>query len=195
MSTTEKSNKYSLSLPRYCFLHRDYLDSYMTNLPRPIFTRVAENFNCEDIAMSFWISRMTGGSPPLLTDTWSMKSMVKLYSPETISGTRDHKKLRDACVNDFAEQLGLKGMLQKGTIRHDKTPLFECGAAGNKEPPVNWRLVERNTDLQKKIHHWKHLPNDKAISEISKLRSHMIRHAYVLGLIADTSPWKERWHK
>jgi len=195
MSTTEHSNKYSLSLPRYCFIHKDYLDSYMTKLPRPIFTHVHEVLNCEDIAMSFWISRLTGGLPPLLADTWARKSMVKLYSPETISGTSGHKKLRDACVNDFADQLGLKGMLKKDKIIHGHEHLFECGAAGANEPPANWRLVDRNADLEKKIHHWKHLPNDKALSEVSKLRSHMIRHAYVLGLIADTSPWKERWHK
>lgn len=195
MSTTEKSNKYSLSLPRYCFIHADYLNSYMTQLPRPIFTRVQEIFNCEDIAMSFWISRMTGGRPPLLADYWAVKSMTKLYSPETISGTKNHKKLRDACVNDFADLLGLKTMMQKATIVHKHEHMFECGAEGDKKPPPNWRLVDRNAELQKKIHHWKHLAKDRQMSEVLKLRSHMIRHAYVMGLIADTTPWKERWHK
>ena len=67
---------------------------------------------------------MTGGRPPLLADGWSMKTMVKLYSPETISGTQDHKALRDACVNDFAQQLGLKGILQKATVVHHNHPPF-----------------------------------------------------------------------
>ena len=194
MSTTEKSNQYSLSLPRYCFMHVDYLNSYMTNLPRPIFNHVSEIFNCEDIAMSFWISRQTGGRPPLLADTWAMKSMVKLYSPETISGTHGHKKLRDACVDSFANRLGLKGVLQKGTIVNRKKPFFECGADGDK-PPATWRLVDRNAELQKMLNHWKQLPPGKAVSEVSHLRSHMIRHAYVLGLVADTPPWKDRWDK
>lgn len=196
MSTTEKSNKYSLSLPRYCFVHADYLKSYMTQLPRPIFNHVHEVFNCEDIAMSFWISRLTGGKPPLLADMWAMKSMVKLYSPETISGTKNHKKLRDACIDDFANQLGLKDMLQKATIVHNKKEhLFDSGAQGSKEPPEHWRLVERNANLQTKVRHWKHISTDKAVKEITNLKNHMMRHPYVLGLIADTPPWKKRWNK
>ena len=194
MSTTEKSNQYSLSLPRYCFIHRDYLHSYMTHLPRPIFQHVAENFNCEDIAMSFWISHLTDGRPPLLADIWAMKSMIKLYSPERISGTHNHKELRDACVDSFAQQLGLKGKLKKGVIEHREAPLFECGAPGDKAPP-NWRVVDRHAALLEKIHHWKHIKMSEALKELSQLRNHMIRHAFVLGLIENTTPWKERWEK
>jgi glucuronyl/N-acetylglucosaminyl transferase EXT2 len=193
MSTTEKSNKYSLSLPRYCFLHKDYLNSYMANLPRTIFIRVQQDFNCEDIAMSFWISHLTGGSPPLLADVWAMKSLSKLYSPETISGTKSHKALRDACVNDFADILEIKGKLKKAKIWHSQQPWFHAGDEGNDEPPKQWRLVERNAELEKTLHHWKHLSNKKLMAELNKLKTSMIRHAFVLGLIADSPPWKRRW--
>lgn len=195
MSTTEKSNQYSLSLLRYCFIHRDYLNSYMKDMPRPIFDHVAEIFNCEDIAMSLWISSLTEGSPPLLADTWSMKSLIKLYSPETISGTHGHKQLRDACVNSFSQQLGLKGILKKATIEHKEDPFFECGAPGDDKAPANWRVVDRHAALLTKIHHWKHLKRGNVIKEVSQLRMHMIRHAYELGLVEDTSPWKERWKR
>lgn len=194
MSTTEKSNQYSLSLPRYCFIHRDYMNSYMTHLPRPIFQHVAEVFNCEDIAMSFWISHLTDGRPPLLADNWSMKSMIKLYSPERISGTHNHKKLRDACVDSFAQQLGLKGKLNKGVIEHKEAPFFQCGAPGDKAP-ANWRVVDRHAALLEKIHHWKHIKPSEFLKELSQLRNHVIHRAFVLGLIENTTPWKERWEK
>jgi hypothetical protein len=121
--------------------------------------------------------------------------MIKLYSPETISGTHGHKQLRDECVNSFSEQLGLRGILKKTTIEHKEEPLFECGAPGDDKAPANWRVVDRHAVLLIKIHHWKHLKRGDAIKEVSQLRMHMIRHAYVLGLIADTSPWKKRWEK
>ena len=49
-STMEKTNKYSLSLTRYCFIHKDYMDIYTNHLPKSILDRVAKNFNCEDSA-------------------------------------------------------------------------------------------------------------------------------------------------
>jgi glucuronyl/N-acetylglucosaminyl transferase EXT2 len=165
----------------------------MANLPRTIFIRVQQDFNCEDIAMSFWISHLTGGSPPLLADVWAMKSLSKLYSPETISGTKSHKALRDACVNDFADILEIKGKLKKAKIWHSQQPWFHAGDEGNDEPPKQWRLVERNAELEKTLHHWKHLSNKKLMAELNKLKTSMIRHAFVLGLIADSPPWKRRW--
>jgi hypothetical protein len=45
MSTMEKANKYSLSLTRYCFIHRDYMDMYMNDLPKPILEKVANKDN------------------------------------------------------------------------------------------------------------------------------------------------------
>ena len=86
MSTTESSNQYSITLPRASFIHRDYLDLYTQALPREIFNFVSQNLNCEDVAMSFLVSSLTNGKPPLLADQWAVKSMIKLYSSKTISG-------------------------------------------------------------------------------------------------------------
>lgn len=65
MSTTERSNAYSLTLTRSCFLHVNYLHWY-TGHPRydPIRAFVAEHLNCEDIGMSFLVSSLTRGQPP-----------------------------------------------------------------------------------------------------------------------------------
>ena len=62
-----------MSLTRYCFVHRDYMDIYIKELPLTILDRVAANFNCEDVAMSFLISSLTNGRPSLLADTWAIK--------------------------------------------------------------------------------------------------------------------------
>ena len=80
----------------------------MKYLPRPIFDTVAAELNCEDIAMSFMVSSLTGGQSPRIADFWIRKSMVKLYSVSGISGTSSHKKVRDECVDRFSTILGLK---------------------------------------------------------------------------------------
>jgi len=109
LSTTKKENKYSTILMRSAFIHRDYLNLYMQYVPRIIFDTVSTEFNCEDIAMSFFVSALTDGLVPLLADKFAVRSMVKLYDPEGISKTTEHKKKRDECVNNFAIELGLKG--------------------------------------------------------------------------------------
>eukprot|EP00593_Proboscia_inermis_P008743 CAMPEP_0171315290 /NCGR_PEP_ID=MMETSP0816-20121228/62186_1 /TAXON_ID=420281 /ORGANISM="Proboscia inermis, Strain CCAP1064/1" /LENGTH=50 /DNA_ID=CAMNT_0011805591 /DNA_START=37 /DNA_END=185 /DNA_ORIENTATION=+ len=48
-------------LLRSAFLHVDYLDYYTEFAPRPMYDAVSHNFNCEDIAMSFFVSALTNG--------------------------------------------------------------------------------------------------------------------------------------
>jgi hypothetical protein len=55
---TERTNQYSLTLPRYAFLHKDYLDWYMTDLPRPIFDQDGDQFQLRrhcDVILCFVI--------------------------------------------------------------------------------------------------------------------------------------------
>jgi hypothetical protein len=57
LSSPRKHNQYSsMVLPRFCFLQVDYLSLYMTQMPTRILPFVNENFNCEDIATSFFVS-------------------------------------------------------------------------------------------------------------------------------------------
>ena len=131
LSGTQQSNKYSLALTRFAFLHRDYLTSYSHNMSAVIRKRVAENLNCEDIAMSFWISALTNGQPPLLADAWAMHTQMKLSSEAAISNTSGHKSLRHDCVNDFAEILHLKERLQFAEWkRSGGNPILQWGATG-----------------------------------------------------------------
>ena len=109
LSSSQKRNAYSITLPRFCFIHRDYLHLYMQFAPSRIIKTVEDHVNCEDIAMSFFVSALTNGKVPLLTDFWaSMPSMVKLDSESAISATDTHKVLRDECVDKFGFLLGLK---------------------------------------------------------------------------------------
>jgi len=109
LSSTQKRNQYSITLPRFCFIHRHYLNLYMEYAPTRIIKTVGDHFNCEDIAMSFFVSALTNGNVPLLADFWaSMPSMVKLDSEHAISETDNHKIIRDECVDKFGFLLGLK---------------------------------------------------------------------------------------
>ena len=192
LSTTEKTNKYALTLPRYSFLHRDYLDGYMNDMPKPILERVAQNFNCEDIAMSFYVSSKTGGQPPLLADYWAIKSMMKLYSEAKISGQSDHKSLRDACVDDFATMLNLKGQLKRA--KFVRGSYFECGAKAadnSKAPPFS--KSQRQLVHEELTKTWRGYSNDHLSKELQRLQSESIVLAYRQGLIEKSEPWKKRW--
>lgn len=197
MSTTEKANRYSLSLTRYCFIHRDYMDIYMNELPSTILDQVAANFNCEDVAMTLLISSLTQGKPPLLADVWAVKSMIKLYVEKKISGTRDHKALRDQCVDSFANMLGLKDndgskkRLKASTLYHKSNRFFECGDELH-HPIERKPKCERQSALEEKLKHWQ---SSKSMlqKELQGLMSATGKKAYSQGLIADTDRWNDRF--
>ena len=122
----------------------------MSHLPKTIFETVSETKNCEDIAMSFFVSALTGNTVPLLADIWATKQRFKLKVKDKISGGSSHKKLRDSCVNNFAEILGLKGTFQPQKIIHSKSSIFEQGAP-IENPTQNEKILSRQIALQKKI--------------------------------------------
>ena len=204
MSTTEKSNSYSLTLPRASFLHKDYLDLYIAAMPRPIYLYVAQHFECEDIAMSFFVSSLTGGKPPLITDYWAVKSMVKLYSEEKISGGKDHKVARDNCVDSFAGMLGVKedgewGPLQTAELVHggEKDRMFGYGAE-----PEDWDSMDEasisSTRLRELVGTMKALKtkshNDQ-VKWLKKKKYQTEKEARKVGMIEKTVEWKERWKR
>ena len=143
LSTSEKTNTYSIVLPRFCFLHRDYLHLYHNALPRQIYSKVEFEFNCEDIAMSFFVSSLTDGLVPLLADYWAVRTLVKLPSSSTISGSPNHKRTRDDCVDLFANELGLKLGFIAVTARHKSS--FDYGY---REPKKRKNSVSQNRRMQ-----------------------------------------------
>jgi glucuronyl/N-acetylglucosaminyl transferase EXT2 len=130
VKATREENQYSMVLLRAAFLHRDYMDLYMTHLPKNVLNFVETNFNCEDIAMSYFVSHATHGKPPLLPDNWAIESMIKLHTGVGIStGDKDHKHKRHYCVTEFAKQMNLfqgqDNELQGFKRRHHK--VFQNG--------------------------------------------------------------------
>lgn len=77
-------------------------------MSRRIFQHVADHKNCEDIAISFMISSLTGGQRPLLSDQWSRWPEVVLGTNNAISDTFGHKRTRSTCIQFFAQVLGLQ---------------------------------------------------------------------------------------
>ena len=201
MSTTESSNRYSITLPRESFIHRDYLDLYIMALPREIYKYVAKNLECEDIAMSFFVSSLTNGKPPLLADYWAVKSMVKLYSSKKISGGSEHKSTRDACVNDFAELLGLKNdngdwPLHTDKLLHTTNQFFGYGTE-----PDDWSTSININDIQSdrlkdvvtKMKELQTQTNEERIKWLGQVRSEVAMEANSVGMIENTLMWKNRW--
>ncbi len=203
MSTTESSNRYSITLPRASFIHRDYLDLYIMALPRSIYSYVAQNLECEDVAMSFLVSSLTGGKSPLLADYWAVKSMVKMYSTKKISGGKDHKATRDACVNDFAQLLGLKEdgewPLQTGKLLH-KDKFFGYGTESEE-----WSNIEVGTILQsssssarlqdvvKKMQQLQTLSSNERMNWLANEKATTTTAVMEAGMIENTPEWKKRW--
>jgi hypothetical protein len=187
-STTRDKNIYSMSLTRYCFIHRDYMTHYMNNLPKVILDTVATNFNCEDIAMSFMISSLTQGQPPLLADTWAMNTLLKLRVGETISGTKSHKALRDACVDSFANILGLKDeqgphRLKLSRFVRKKDSFFECGAEVDEKMNDTYIKSKREVELEQMTTKWHKMGLSGMKKELVNLLSIAGQGAHKMGLL------------
>ena len=181
LSATKKDNTYSLSLTRYCFIHRDYMNRYMRDLPTTILDTIATKFNCEDIAMSLMISSFTQGSPPLLADFWAMNSQLKLKVDKGISGSGTHKEFRDSCLNSFATLFGMKdkennNRLQKAQWIHpSKTRMFACGSEADDYENLSYEKSNREIELEQK---WELL---RRSGDQRYLQKYLIKLAYEAG--------------
>lgn len=175
-----------MSLTRYCFIHQDYMHMYIHDLPKEIIDQVAENFNCEDIAMSFLISSKTHGKPSLLADGWALKTMIKLYVEKKISGSKGHKALRDKCVNKYAKLLKIKDdetnklQMVEYLPRRGKR-FFECGDSIGSSEEMSLPKSTRQVQLEKTVQEWKEFTNDQITNELRKLISVAGMDAYRQG--------------
>lgn len=218
-SDTLRHNTYSMTLTRFCFVHRDYLDWYTLDLPRTIYDRVSCLFNCEDVAFSFFVSAHTGGRVPLLADFWAVQALVKLYSPHAISSQWDHMNVRDACTNDFASALGLKNRAkllvpmfmfpasgntsvsfgvggERPTLRGgDNTSEFGFGAEPDPNP---FEIREGFARRRKKmVHHmaqrWQGASQQNITHHIWRMIASVRATVQAKGLIEKTDEWQARW--
>jgi len=175
-------------LTRAAFTHRDYLTLYRKYLPRSIYNDVDTNFNCEDIAMTLFISSLTNSQPPLLADWWAIESLIKLYSPARISATSGHKENRSTCVETYSQKLGLRQankQLQRAKVWPISKDIF------NRLPEHNaTRVTKREKLLRETTSTW-YIDNFREM--MTNIMIYTVKEAYRLGLVENTTPWEKRW--
>jgi glucuronyl/N-acetylglucosaminyl transferase EXT2 len=197
LATTKETNQYGLALSRFAFVHVDHMKTYMTAMPQSIRDKVQVLSNCEDIAMSLWVSSRTDAKVPLLADNWAIQSLVKLHSNGAISLMSGHKQTRDNCVNEFARALGLLDTLHSAGWIHEEDSYFDCGVEVDEAPKTKKRLqnIPRFVALQATISKWKTLTHGDAILQTKDLIASMnvIGPAYDAGLVFGTKPWRQRF--
>eukprot|EP00551_Chaetoceros_affinis_P019918 CAMPEP_0203732330 /NCGR_PEP_ID=MMETSP0092-20131115/24825_1 /ASSEMBLY_ACC=CAM_ASM_001090 /TAXON_ID=426623 /ORGANISM="Chaetoceros affinis, Strain CCMP159" /LENGTH=188 /DNA_ID=CAMNT_0050615841 /DNA_START=48 /DNA_END=610 /DNA_ORIENTATION=- len=176
-------------LPRFSFIHIDYLSLYTKYIPKRIEQTINDHFNCEDIAMSFFVSSLTQAKVPLLANQWSISTMVKLTSPAAISQTFDHKSLRDKCVNDFAYLLGLKDgyadLIKKtdSTIDNRIKDIWSSENGDDYNPYENDIITHHGHQQETSLSKWMVLENHRIWN--SKRRN----HAFSVGADANDHPF------
>ncbi|CAO2825642.1 unnamed protein product [Amaranthus hypochondriacus] len=91
---------YSMVLSKAAFFHKKYLAMYTNEFPASLREYVAQNRNCEDIAMSFLVANATAAAP-----IW-VKGKIFEIGSTGISSLGGHSTKRTECVNRFVATFG-----------------------------------------------------------------------------------------
>ncbi|KAG6041143.1 hypothetical protein E4U41_005867 [Claviceps citrina] len=104
-STNEANNYYNLILSGLAFAHISFLDCYSSDdaLTTKLRAYVDEHFNCEDLAINYLVSMLTGEGPLLVK---GRDPYVSFVPEKGISSKPGHMEVRDQCLNDFNELFG-----------------------------------------------------------------------------------------
>lgn len=87
------------------FLFQYYGYLYTSSMPGNIRTWVDEHINCEDIAMNFLISNITGKAPIKVTPRKKFKC-PECVNIEMLSSDITHMLERSECINHFMDIYG-----------------------------------------------------------------------------------------
>ncbi|VUC32173.1 unnamed protein product [Clonostachys rosea] len=100
--TGHSIDNYSIILSNLAFAHIGLLDYYFSEDPAMTAVRnlVDDKFNCEDIALNFAASLLTGSGPLLVQ---GRDQYVNLDPSTGISRNSGHMEARSQCLNDFAQ--------------------------------------------------------------------------------------------
>jgi hypothetical protein len=103
---------YTLVLTNLCFSHLAFLDYYSSNAPEAIATRayVDEHFNCEDIALNFVASKLTGYGP---LEVNGHDRYVNQEPGIGISRKTGHMAARSQCLQDLEEIFGCMPLVEE----------------------------------------------------------------------------------
>ncbi|KAG6152178.1 hypothetical protein E4U37_004145 [Claviceps purpurea] len=111
-STDDAHNNYNMILSGLSFAHISFLDYYSSNdaLATKIRAYVDQHFNCEDIAMNYLVSMLTGEGPLLVK---GKDPYVMLSPPTGISTKPGHLEARTQCLNDFNKLFGCMPLIEE----------------------------------------------------------------------------------
>jgi len=111
-SNKEGLNHYTMVLTNLCFSHIAYLDYYSSDAPESIKIReyVDEHFNCEDIALNYMASKLTGLGP---LEANGYKRYHNMDPGFGISRKPGHMEARSQCLNDFVEIFGYQPLVEE----------------------------------------------------------------------------------
>ncbi|KAI9899611.1 hypothetical protein N3K66_006072 [Trichothecium roseum] len=99
-------NVYSMILTNLCFSHIAFLDYYSSDdFADSVAIRnyVDEHFNCEDIALNYMASKLTGFGP---LEVNGEERYVNFDPSQGISRKKGHLEARSQCLNDFIDIFG-----------------------------------------------------------------------------------------
>jgi hypothetical protein len=99
-SSDEGHNQYNMILSGLAFAHISFLDYYSSedDIPKKIRAYVDEHFNCEDIALNYITSLLTGEGPLLVK---GKDRYVSFVPKKGISTRPGHIEARSKCLNDY----------------------------------------------------------------------------------------------
>uniref|UniRef100_T1JB76 Exostosin-2 n=1 Tax=Strigamia maritima TaxID=126957 RepID=T1JB76_STRMM len=102
---SEWTNELSMVLTGAAFYHKYWSYMYTTSMPGDIKQWVDDHMNCEDIAMNFLVTNMTGKAPIKVAPRKKFKCPECIHT-EMLSADLSHMMERSECVNKFAQVYG-----------------------------------------------------------------------------------------
>lgn len=102
---SEWTNDISMVLTGAAFYHKHYSHEYFDRLPADIRRWVDDRMNCEDIAMNFLVSNITGKAPIKVAPRKKFKC-PECARLDNLSNDLQHMAARSDCVNVFARAFG-----------------------------------------------------------------------------------------
>lgn len=108
----ETNKHYSMILTNLCFTHIAFLGYYWSNATDVVQIReyVDDHFNCEDIALNFLASNLTGWGP---LEANGLKSYHNMDPQVGISRKPGHLDARSDCLNAFAKIMGVMPLVDE----------------------------------------------------------------------------------
>nr|XP_027195106.1 exostosin-2-like [Dermatophagoides pteronyssinus] len=100
---SEWKNKISLILTGAAFYHHYYNYLYTYVMPETIRKWVDDNMNCEDIAMNFLVSNVTGKAPIKVTPRKKFKCPECSKANSLSTDVVHHLQLRSRCIDHFSK--------------------------------------------------------------------------------------------